>query len=117
MPSPKQSGTHPCPHQYTQFNSVWSVTIINMFCLTVSDSWGLRFNLRKRKATTGTMQMTVAKAIVNHTTGCANVFCALPMEKQIYIAPLNLTYTFTSSTNLKVETSQLDLWTSQLSVL
>lgn len=45
--------------------------------------------------------MTVAKAIVNHTTGCANVFCALPVEKQIQITPLNLTYMFTSSKKKK----------------
>lgn len=46
--------------------------------LTVSESSGFRSSLRKRKATTGMMQTTVVRAMVNQTVGWASVFCALP---------------------------------------
>lgn len=46
--------------------------------LTVSERSGFRFSLRKRKATTGMMQMTVVSAMVSHTAGWARVFWALP---------------------------------------
>ncbi len=57
----------------------WTHKCVYVCFLTVSESWGLRSTLRKRNAKTGTMQIAVASAIVNHTTGCNNVLCALPV--------------------------------------
>ena len=57
--------------------TVWETLCVSF--LTVSESWGFRSSLRKRKAKTGTMHIAVASAIVNHTTGCNNVLWALPV--------------------------------------
>lgn len=60
-------------------------TFMFLCALTVSESWGLRSSLRKRMAKTGTMQIAVASAIVNHTTGCNNVLWALPVNTNTQI--------------------------------